>query len=157
MKKLVNSSRKSSHNKKGISPLIASVVLIAVTLAIAGILTTWSVSFVGSKTSEVTEKAECGGALEIDRDFIKLSGSNLTFAVRNTKASLNLTNVVVYFKYADGFQSSFALASCCNFPKDLIPLGIQTVTVPTGKAEKPERIEAIASNCPEYKTIVVVP
>ncbi len=52
-------------NKKGISPLIAAVILIAATMTLAGILAYWASSFVRGKLEgkeNVTEEVLCSGA-----------------------------------------------------------------------------------------------
>jgi len=43
---------------KGISPLIATIILIALTIAIAGVLGLWAASYVSTKTQEVNKTAE---------------------------------------------------------------------------------------------------
>lgn len=52
-------------DRKGVSPLIAAVLLVAFTMTVAAILATWSSSFVRSKTREAEqeqeEKAMCSG------------------------------------------------------------------------------------------------
>jgi len=46
------------RGKKGISPLIASVLLIAFTMTIAGMMATWASSFMSEKTSNLTTESE---------------------------------------------------------------------------------------------------
>ncbi|MEA3230037.1 MAG: archaellin/type IV pilin N-terminal domain-containing protein, partial [archaeon] len=62
--------------KKGISPLIAAVLLIAFTMAIAALLTTWVTQFTESQQKEsekYQEKIECSGSNFIaNRDFVRL-------------------------------------------------------------------------------------
>jgi len=43
---------------KGISPLIATIILIALTIAIAGVLGLWAASYVSTRTQEVNKTAE---------------------------------------------------------------------------------------------------
>lgn len=50
--------KKYRETKRGISPLIASVLLIAFTMAVAAILTSWVTGFTKTQTSYVGEKAE---------------------------------------------------------------------------------------------------
>jgi flagellin-like protein len=49
---------KLKTSKKGISPMIATVLLIAFTVAVAGIISVWVTTFTSSTTSTVSEKAE---------------------------------------------------------------------------------------------------
>ena len=59
------------RNKKGISPLIATVLLIGFTVALAGIVITWGSNFVKNITSGTEERTEstlaCAGDLNFDR------------------------------------------------------------------------------------------
>ncbi|MEM0476288.1 MAG: archaellin/type IV pilin N-terminal domain-containing protein [Candidatus Aenigmatarchaeota archaeon] len=43
---------------KGISPLIATIILIALTIAIAGILGLWAASYVGTQTTQINKSSE---------------------------------------------------------------------------------------------------
>ena len=47
-----------TQNKKGVSPLIATVLLIAVTMAIAGVMATWATTFTAGKASTIVSFAE---------------------------------------------------------------------------------------------------
>lgn len=53
-------SHKKSKRSLGISPLVAAVLLIAVTMTIAGLLAYWSTSFVRTSLPEINQtEAEC--------------------------------------------------------------------------------------------------
>lgn len=73
-------------NSKGVSPLIASVLLIAFTMAIAAILTAWISSFTTTqkeKAAASEEKIQCNyGFLENDIDFAQYNQTNGTFTIR---------------------------------------------------------------------------
>lgn len=75
---------------KGVSPLIASVLLIAFTMAIAAMLTAWISSFTTSqkeKTAVFEEKIQCNyGFFENDIDFSQYNESLGLFKtrIRNT-------------------------------------------------------------------------
>ena len=151
-------ARSSNSLMKGISPMIASVVLIAVTLAIAGILTTWSVQFVGQKGSSILKQSDCLGALEVDLDFIRFNpqSQNLAFIIRNTKNNIDLTGIKAFLTYNDATLKDFDLTTCCNITT-LVPLSAKSVVVSTGRADKPARLDLVATNCPDYKAQVTVP
>ncbi len=144
---------------KGISPLIASVVLIAVTLAIAGILTTWSVQFVGQKGSNILKQADCLGALEVDQDYIRFNAQsqNLAFIMRNTKNNIELTGLQAILIYPDADVKQYFLSQCCSLQEPIPALGVASVSIPTNKTIKPDKIDILAANCPEYKVSVRVP
>lgn len=86
---------------KGISPLIASVILIAVTLAIAGILSTWAFQFVGRTQAGITARTECIGALQftVPPTF---SGGTLSVSYINTKTTFALENLTAIYTFANG-------------------------------------------------------
>jgi len=75
---------------KGVSPLIASVLLIAFTMAIAAMLTAWISSFTTSqkeKTAVFEEKIQCNyGFFENDIDFSQYNQSQqlLKTRIKNT-------------------------------------------------------------------------
>ena len=75
------------HRKKGVSPLIASVLLIAFTLAIGAFMSTWLHDITKKQTEETVENAkpEC--------QFAMLNFQNVTFnASGNGKLSITLEN-----------------------------------------------------------------
>lgn len=86
--------------RKGVSPLIAAVLLIAFTMAIAAILTAWIASFTqeqrdNSKVFE--EKISCAYSnIEIDDEYVKFDAVNKIFYafITNTGAdAITLTKV----------------------------------------------------------------
>ncbi len=148
-----------SRPMKGISPLIASVVLIAVTLAIAGILTTWSVQFVGQKGSSILKQADCIGALSVDLDYIKFNPQTqkMAFIVRNTKNNIELDSLKAFLTYDDATIKDFDLTTCCNVSAAIKPLGVASVALPTGRVDKPAKLEVVSTNCPDYKAQAFIP
>lgn len=90
--------------RKGISPLIAAVLLIAFTMAVAAILTAWVTSFTQDTTGQVGNESErlvsCSFA-SIDIYDAVLSGSTLTVNVANT-GTRDLNNVTLVLFHDDG-------------------------------------------------------
>ncbi|HDM05824.1 MAG TPA: hypothetical protein ENG34_00925 [Candidatus Aenigmarchaeota archaeon] len=83
--------------KKGISPLMASIILIALTLAVAGILGSWFTSLTKTQTEQVeestVEQVNCTSAL---LDIVDVSCVNITPSVWQLKiviANLGLINL----------------------------------------------------------------
>jgi len=125
---------------KGISPLIASVILIAVTLAIAGILSTWAFQFIGRTQAGITTRTECIGALNIATPpSLSYSNGNLTLVMINTKSTLSLENMTAFMTFEDGKTRTASLG-------DLAPLGIDS-TVITGLPSKPINLKITSANC----------
>lgn len=63
-------------SKKGISPLIAAVLLIAFTMTIAAILATWAQTFGEERLGEASERAET--AIECPRINLDIESANFT-------------------------------------------------------------------------------
>ena len=84
------------RKRKGISPLIAAVILIAATMIIAGILAAWTSKFVSEELERaaiVTGGAECFGA-QFELRSGSLEDSTLTLILDNKKSvDLELTNL----------------------------------------------------------------
>lgn len=97
--------------RKGISPLIAAVLLIAFTMAVAAILTAWVTTFTQETTSEVggqgQEQIECSFAgLAIYDAVYTGSDDSLTVAVANTGTRDLSDGVSVVLSFADGTVES---------------------------------------------------
>lgn len=89
---------------KGISPLIAGVLLIAFTLAVAAIISGWLSGVMRTTVTQVEkgteEQVECSkGILEIIGN--KCDGGDLTIVIQNT-GTINLTSFSVYATATDG-------------------------------------------------------
>ena len=91
---------------KGISPIVAAVLLIAITMTIAGVLAYWSQSFVSTTLPvENTSIAECRIA-----QFVFLScrynatGQSIAFSLNNIRG-VNL-GITAFIEYANGTISS---------------------------------------------------
>lgn len=122
---------------KGISPLIASVILIALTLAIAGILSTWAIQFVGRTQTGITTRTECIGALQFVSQP-RYSAGNLTFSFFNTKTDISLENMTAILSYSDKAPISTTLGT-------LPPQLTGSASVPS--ATKPANLKIFSANC----------
>lgn len=94
-----------SISAKGISPLVAAVLLIAVTMTIAGVLAYWTSSFVRSGLPEQNQTQQiqrCSGAdFAIFSSVYNATTGNLTLIFQNKAESpLQITNVT--FVYPNG-------------------------------------------------------
>lgn len=74
-------------NRKGISPLIAAVLLIAFTMTIAGLMAAWAQNYVSGETQQLTEESdklqECGKVNFMIDDITK-TDTSLTIVVYNS-------------------------------------------------------------------------
>lgn len=125
--------------KKGVSPLIASVLLIAFTMAIAAVLTAWITKFTAEKQEQSAvfeEKFKCSGAsIKADTDFAVYSDVANTFSVKlkNTGAiPVNVSEAKIWYDtstipeshainaiIADGAQDTIALVTVTDSPKTI--------------------------------------
>lgn len=92
---------------KGISPLVAAVLLIAVTMSIAGVLAYWSSQFVSKSLPEVNQStAQC--------KFTNFVIYNCVYNSTATRLSLTLNNIqqveirdlIFYLSFSNGTLSS---------------------------------------------------
>ncbi len=133
---------------KGVSPLIAAVLLIAVTMAIAGVMATWATTFTAGKVDEANIGADCIGALDIS----SLTFNNQTVAVkiRNVAERINLTNIKASIEYGDVSKNKEVSIKIYNATDPLAPGSTTWFIYDTGSTTKPQKIEVFASNCLKY-------
>lgn len=128
--------------RKGISPLIAAVLLVAFTMAIAGIMAAWATQFSTNKLGST----DCALALAIiDKDF---SGSTLTVAFANRNDKLNLTDIKATVLYSNVSLAKTYTLRLYGADDPLGPLSSTTATISTPSTAKPKSIELVAGNCP---------
>lgn len=91
---------------KGISPIVAAVLLIAITMTIAGGLALWATRLVGEQLPNPEEIIECKLA---NFDFLSCtynaSTQNLIFSLIN-RGSLEMKNLTAILSYPNGSSSS---------------------------------------------------
>ncbi len=97
--------------KKGISPLIASVLLIAFTVAAFGVIQTWGTGFISSTTQDVSDKTDT----ELTCVYGGISVSNLRYCndymggrVENTNM-IDLGDIVLQIIYTNSSSQKFDL------------------------------------------------
>lgn len=126
--------------RKGISPLIAAVLLVAFTMAIAGIMAAWATQFSTNKLGP----SDCALALAIiDKDF---SGSTLTVALANRNDKLNLTDIKATVVYPNLTAKTYTLR-LFGADDPLGPLSSTTAVISMPSTAKPKSIELVAGNC----------
>jgi len=91
---------------KGISPMIAVILLIAFTVAIGGILSVWLTSVTQTQTSTAGSYAEkvskCAGVFLAIKNITPINGNQITFQVSHESGNLPLKNVKIVVVYQDG-------------------------------------------------------
>lgn len=125
--------RSSARHHKGVSPLIASVLLIAFTMAIAAILTAWISSFTTSqkeKTAVFEEKIQCNyGFIENDIDFSQYNESQGLFKTRIKNTGTTDLSLGKYQVWYDGVATPvlWTISNPNNYP--IVKQGDRILTV----------------------------
>ena len=130
---------------KGISPLIAAVLLVAFTMTIAGIMAAWATTFATGRLGE----ASCALSLRILD--LKFTNGNVSVRVINENNNLNLTNLKLSLVYTDQTKNreNVALKTYNSEADPLEPSERQTIVIATNdNATEPDKIEILAANCP---------
>jgi len=87
--------------RKGLSPIVAAVILIAATMSLAGILTFWTTGFISNKlnqSSTVNDETNCLGAEFKLRPESKYNNGTIFFIVENIRAvDLKLENLYLFY------------------------------------------------------------
>jgi flagellin-like protein len=138
---------------KGISPLIASVLLIAFTMAIAGIMATWATTFSRERLTGAGEEADCIGALDLSS--LSFSNGVVTVKIRNVSNNLNLTGLKAYLEYTSSAKNKEYSLKDYNVTDSLPPASTAFFIVDTGDATKPKQIEISAANCAKEPSILL--
>lgn len=147
----------SSRSKKGISPLVATVLLIAFVVAIAGVVAAWLGTFTKDQTQLVSDQSK----LQINCQAGKVAMKNLRFASASSSLSGtmenngfgialgNLTLTVIYQNAtSEAIQlcsSSTGAASCSSGNMTLLPAQLTTFNVTIGGSNYD--IIKLSTNC----------
>jgi len=138
--------------KKGISPLIAAVLLIAFTMTIAGILATWATTFSKERLSTSAIEGQCLGA--IDLASLNFQDSAITAKIRNVAQSVNLTGLKASVEYTDTTKNKEYVLKNYGVPDPLEPSSTAFITINTAESAKPLSIDVVSSNCPRNSAIL---
>lgn len=139
-----------NKSKKGISPLIASVLLIAFTMAIAGIMATWATQFSQQRLSDASEKSDCIGSLTLET--ATFDNGVVSVRIRNVNGKINLTGLKGSLTYQDVTKNNLFQSKRLkdyNVADPLEPVSSSWFIYNTQDATKPQKVEVVASNCPE--------
>jgi len=89
---------------KGISPIVAAVLLIAVTMTIAGVLAYWSSTFVERQLPEV--ETQCKFANFVFESCTYNSTTQKINFILNNRRNIDLKNLTAYITYTNNTVSS---------------------------------------------------
>ncbi len=130
---------------KGVSPLIAAVLLIAFTMAIAGILATWATTFSRQRLSIATTEGDCLGALDVSS--VDFKAAHITFKIRNV-APINMSNLRATVEYDSPPNNKDYLLKEWGVSDPLRPAVTQFADIDTNNSGKPKTIEIFSETCP---------
>jgi flagellin-like protein len=116
--------------QKGVSPLIATVLLIAFTVGVAGIIVTWVTSFSTSTTQRVSQQADiqviCSYG-SINLRSLRFANSQLSGTIEN-KGQIPLGNISLSIIYANATSEKIGLclpaSSAGSCPVSNLTLGL---------------------------------
>ena len=139
-------------SRKGVSPLIAAVLLIAVTMAIAGVMATWATTFTAGKVQEANLGADCIGAMDISN--LGFSNTTISVRIRDVADRINLTGIKASIEYGDVTKNREINIKDYNATDPLAPASSTWLIYDSGIATKPNKIEVVASNCIKYPAVL---
>ncbi|MFH0752694.1 MAG: archaellin/type IV pilin N-terminal domain-containing protein [archaeon] len=131
--------------KKGISPLIATVLIIGFTVAITGVIMTWGKSFIQEKTQTEGAVAEARMAcISIDFTVDKIcknTDNKMEITLRNTKSDT-----------IDGFSfRSIYLTDIIEYKTELKGLATETITLDITKTLETLDIVPLQKSADKYQ------
>ena len=97
----------NGFSEKGVNPLIATILLLLISLSIAGMLYSWLASYTTEKTSQATQSSEeqftCSNAgfRIISCDYSTGSPGTAQVKIEST-GDIDLNSFTLFFEYTDG-------------------------------------------------------
>jgi len=126
--------------RKGISPLIAAVLLIAFTMAVASIFAQWAPQLIQDAQGDTSERAqEIQACSDITMEVISADGTNATIQQKTGNNAAG--NVIVTWFYNDGSQPDQQVQEF-NSSRQAIQFNGGTGTV-----DSLDRLEVDLNNC----------
>jgi len=131
---------------KGISPLIAAVLLIVFTILIAGILANFATTLSREQLNQASEDASCIGAIDVDS--LRVVGTDISFRIRNIAAkNITLTGITVAVDFTNVAENKVYNSDDDADLTSLYQGETSFITIDITGKSSPTRIEVVASNC----------
>ncbi|MBI1971722.1 MAG: hypothetical protein HYS53_00315 [Candidatus Aenigmarchaeota archaeon] len=139
--------------RKGVSPLVAAVLLISFTMAIAAILATWATQYMSQQTATLTTKgneANCVYARMALDTFTYDKNSNQLILIINNDGRIGLQNFTLFLYNGSGISrvSLETDTSVTNKQNTTLPPGEPRSFIVNGVSNITRF--RVVSNCPEY-------
>ncbi|MDY6768637.1 MAG: CARDB domain-containing protein [Candidatus Nanohaloarchaea archaeon] len=134
----------SATRRSGVSPLIAAVLLIALTMGLAAIITPYVTTFAEERSQQLKNRSgqeiQCSYAGVDVADAVYISANNQTdVSVENT-GTVDFNNVSVVTYTGSAVQGR-------TYVSPLAAGEAESVTI-SGTDSKPDRVRAISKQCP---------
>jgi len=142
-----------NYPKKGVSPLVAAVLLISFTMAIAAILATWATQYMSQQTATLTTKgneANCVYArMQLDTHTYD-KNSNQLILIINNDGRIGLQNFTLFLYNGSGISriSLETDVSVTNRQNSTLPAGEPRSFIVNGVSNITRF--RVVSNCAEY-------
>ena len=136
-------------NNRGVNPLIATILLLLIALAISGLLYSWLAGYTAEKTTQASEKSEaqftCSkGNFKVNSCDYMPSDGNIKFTLENV-GDIDLNGWTIFVEYTNG-----TIDRVLSTDRNLLKRGYlyqNKSGFTTSKAIK--TIKFVPTNCPE--------
>ena len=141
-------------NRKGISPLIATILLIAITIVVGALITAWATTYISNQTTTVAGGGVACVYLGLNVPSCNLSASTanqLVVVIENT-GSGQITEIKATIEAADGTKRTGNVTSDSGM-SELLSLGGQEAS--KAYINKPANLNVDLSNRDTWESITV--
>lgn len=134
-------------NKKGVSPLIATVLIIGFTIALAAVVMTWGGGFVRSTTESTEASADltlkCSTQVVFDVKNAVDNGDNTGIVTIENKGDLEITSLMLRTYDVDGTPIG-TLDTKGKTPEGVQAFGVETFDLTATEMTNAVEVEALA-------------
>ena len=146
---------------KGISPVIASVLLIGITVAVGVMLSSWITHWIGTRTQDISGACATSTNYRIDSVRFQTSANNMTIMLTNlgtvelygfSVQVMNATDVLVYNSSDTKFKISpnITQGSPLKQQRSAIIVVSMTGDYDSGLGRTTDQVKILNSACPAY-------
>lgn len=134
----------ATNRRPGISPLIAAVLLIAFTMAVAAIITTWATTFTQERSQQLSNRSEqmvqCSYAgMDVYDAVYDSTNSQTDVSIENT-GTVDFNNISVSTFTGASVQARTYISSLSSGE-------VESITI-SNTNSKPDKVRAASKECP---------
>lgn len=124
-------------NKRGISTIIATLILILLTVVLIGIVWVVVNNIVGSSTSQINSQSQCfNSGIQITAATCDQNGTYCNVTIQRTTGS----DVIGGVRLA--FQNAASQSATADIPGNVVQLGLETANIPQVNVTNVSSIQA---------------